>query len=75
MTVYFFNLPPSLKPLLSCLKSRASTCLPYVILNLYSVNNELELKLVKNFPSEGISTRNIYKTNSAKKKILQKITF
>lgn len=42
--------------------------LPYVILTLCSTDNELELELVENFPSEKISTRNVYKTNPEKKK-------
>lgn len=69
MTVYFCNLPPSLKPLLSCLKSRASACLPHGSLTLCSADNGLEVELVENFPSDGISTRNVCKTNSEKKKL------
>lgn len=38
-----------------------------MILALCSAHNELELEL-ENFPSERISTRNVCKTNPAKKK-------
>lgn len=53
---------------MSSLKSRASVCLPYVILTLYAAVNDLNLDLVENFPSEKNCTRNACKTNLSKEK-------
>lgn len=67
----FFNLLPSLRPLLSSLKSMASVCFPYVILTLHAADNDFELELVENSPSERISTINVCKqTNLSKKEAL-----